>query len=1160
MSNVHAECVVNNILSYSWKGSGRVQLLSESGVTEGDGVQSDKVQIIGRQYELSIIEDTLQRCLGGTGQLLAFEGPQGIGKSELLGAIESWTSNRKVKLLKAAGSDLEMDFNYGVVRQLFEPCVAAATAGERDEVMTGGWTLAAPLFDYVDGKLISDDEPRMEQSFFLGLYSMCIKLSERDPVVVVVDDAHWADAPSLRFLHYLSRRLSHHRIFIAVAVEAGAMEKRSYLGGLARALIASSIARFIRLNPLSEADVREVIVKVLNRNVENDFASACHYVTGGNPLFLRKLLLEISSRRPEYVDSVVMEPDTVSQIVPKNLAGAVLRQLNDAAIAVAEAAAVLGTAADLLPVAEVAELDSAEAAKAAGSLMDTLILYPEFPLRFAHPIIRTCIYHNLPPSFRYRIHARAAHALETAGHPAEDVAEHLVCAAPSGDPWVVRVLSQAGRSVLRQGNPKTAVTYLRRALHEPPSNDSVAAIMAELGAAEFRAWRPEAVDRLLKALEIARNPHTRARIAIDLAFALASRAQYEDALRLIHQTKKEADSDDSELAEMLDTALLSILWHAPQSHRLVASKGIYDEKPGCDGENSSPILRMLHRAEGFNGATRAETIIEFAQTMLTDFPQPAKHDVLPAACISALMLIFCGRLSDADRLLTELFHESSQRGHVLAANAARALRAWARCRRGSLREAEADARNVLSSVTTPLLDVGVVSFAAAALVDCLVARGELTGATQELERLGYDTELPSQAIFAPLLSSRGRLRISQGEMESGLLDLMRCRSVARDWAAPGFSIGAAADVTITLARLGRMEEAGAMAEETLSLARDFGSPQALAAALLASGVVADDRNRIGMLSEAADILADTPARPQHAATLIQLGGALRRTGSRAHARQHLRSAFDIAVSCGASALADQARIELAAAGVRMGAARRHEACRLTARERQVAKLAAEGKANGEIARILFVTVKTVEWHLGQAYRKLGIASRYELRQALATKATAYPGKVDAELTADGVTRLDDDRHWLVDEHHLARSLLWCLPGAGRQSRLDDRLSNGRRHFWRIPRGSRPRFPGMSINARKDTIQPGSIHQHADPHRFIAAGTRSSRTTVASKSTLAARPRAIILITTRSEAMNEAKTLTMMSGTGDNAAGTGQSRRHGPGVVTRCLPCLLDPGK
>jgi DNA-binding CsgD family transcriptional regulator len=230
-----------------------------------------------------------------------------------------------------------------------------------------------------------------------------------------------------------------------------------------------------------------------------------------------------------------------------------------------------------------------------------------------------------------------------------------------------------------------------------------------------------------------------------------------------------------------------------------------------------------------------------------------------------------------------------------------------------------------------------------------------------------------------VLESRGRLRLAQGRIREALDDFLECGRRAEGWGVrnPG-SNAWRSSAAMALNLLGERDEAVELALEEVTLARRFEVPRELGIALRAAGLIEGGELGIERLREAAHVLEDSPAMLERARALTDLGAAVRRSGRRADAREPLRRALELAQRCGAKALAERARTELLATGARPRRAALSGVDALTASERRVAEIAAGGLSNREIAQALFVTEKTIEWHLSQAYRKLDIRSRSEL--------------------------------------------------------------------------------------------------------------------------------------------------------------------------------------
>ena len=232
-----------------------------------------------------------------------------------------------------------------------------------------------------------------------------------------------------------------------------------------------------------------------------------------------------------------------------------------------------------------------------------------------------------------------------------------------------------------------------------------------------------------------------------------------------------------------------------------------------------------------------------------------------------------------------------------------------------------------------------------------------------------------------LLNARARLRLAQGDAKAALADALEAgrRQVAMREPNPATAAWRS-HAALAHAALGRPEAGLALAREELELARRFGAARAIGIALRTLGVIAGELER---LEEAVDVLDASPARLEHAHALADLGVALRHRRRVVEAREPLRRALDLAIRCGAAPLAERARTELLIAGARPRREELSGVAALTANERRVAALAADGRSNREIAQALYVSHKTVEKHLTAAYRKLGVGGREDLATALA---------------------------------------------------------------------------------------------------------------------------------------------------------------------------------
>jgi len=248
----------------------------------------------------------------------------------------------------------------------------------------------------------------------------------------------------------------------------------------------------------------------------------------------------------------------------------------------------------------------------------------------------------------------------------------------------------------------------------------------------------------------------------------------------------------------------------------------------------------------------------------------------------------------------------------------------------------------------------------------LIEQGELHEADEQLTASGLLGEIPDHYWFTPALFSRARLRLAQGRTDEAIEDLHRLLPVIERAWPPTYPVAA----TLALALASRGEEpddARRLAESQLARAREWGTPHTVGVALRASGLVAGGERGIELLREAVEILAASPSRLEHARALSDLGAALRRANRRREAREPLGQALDLTHRCGATAIEERTREELAATGAKPRRVRLTGVESLTASELRVTRMAADGMENRDIAQALFVTVKTVEGHLSNAY-------------------------------------------------------------------------------------------------------------------------------------------------------------------------------------------------
>ncbi|HZN88145.1 MAG TPA: AAA family ATPase [Thermoleophilaceae bacterium] len=925
-----------------------------------------------REGETALLAESLARA-GDSAALLVIEGPPGIGKTRLLRSARELARARGMRVLAARASELESHVPFGVARQLFESEVLAADSERREALLSGAARQAESVFNpaAVPSGAAEDAFPQIH-----GLFWLASNVALEQPIALLVDDAQWADLPTLQFLDYLARRLEDSPIAVVVATRPVADARNALLARL----VTDPAAAVARPSPLSHRGVAAWAAAALGAPPDEAFVASCAQATGGNPFFLGELLRELARRRlaPDERAAELagtLAPDGVAAMVMLRLAGAPL-----GARELAEAVAVLGADASLADAALLAGLDRDDARRAAEALGREGILAEGEPLEFAHPVLQSAVDGSMATAERGRAHARAARILAARGAPDEEVAAHLLFTSPEGDPATGAALRAAAARAVALGAPANAVPLLERALAEPPPAEELAETLIELGAAAASAGELGAAEHLRRAVELAPDERSRARAAIELARTVLYGGGDSGVVRVLEGCL--AETSDAELAEALEVQLLGMSAVSRERRGLLAPRLEALEEPpdGARGALAASTLATLAFDEAAQGRS-AEEGARLAGRILPALGGQVDEGAAWAALVGTAAATWCEAFGVAERLCAVVTEDARRRGTALPLSGAANLRALLEVRRGRLDEVETEAaislRLARESRGTHVLAALARSTAVLAAIDRGAREDELRA---QLEGLAGDE--PDSLPFETVLQARGALLLALGDPAAALEELRELGRRNDGW-APGTAVvqwrsGAA----LALARLGATEEAQALAAEELRLAEDFGAPRGIGVALRALALVSEG-DRVTALEEAVAQVERSEAPVELARVLVDLGVALRHARRPRDAREPLRRALEIAQASRADGIAERARDELLAAGARPRRTALRGIAALTPSERRVADLAAAGHTNRQIAEQLFVTEKTVEGHLRNAYDKLEIRSRVELPDTLA---------------------------------------------------------------------------------------------------------------------------------------------------------------------------------
>jgi DNA-binding CsgD family transcriptional regulator len=928
--------------------------------------------LIGREQELAALADALDGAREG-GRIVVVEGEAGVGKTVLLAALGEAAGAAGATVLRARGGELERGEGFGIARRLLERVVAEAADGARDGLLDGAAAHALGVFGR--GEMVFDEQARY------ALYWLVANLAEAAPLVLLVDDAQWADIASLDWLAYLARRLEDLPVLLAVGVRAGDPDAGAPALDAIRAEPATVVLRPASLDPRATA---ELAARLWNQPVDDDFAAACHAWTGGNPHYVNEVVagLRADGHLPDPAAVALMRrgtPERLSTLTRQRLA-----RLSDEAVVLAGAVAVLAGGARLDRAAALAGLDLAVAAEAADELADAHILEPAAEaLAFVHPLVAGAVYAEIPAARRGTAHRRAAELLDAEGGPAEPVAAQLMRVPPAGDEWALDRLLAAAGEALMHGSAASASALLARAWSEPPPPARAAEVLGRLGIAEALEGRPEGRSHLAEAAALSEDPAARNGLALAGARFQLIAGEAAAAVALLRAALDGLGPEPTEERLRLEAALITVARSDP-SLAEVAARHLAEVREAA--ALPTPGGRLVAVQLAFAQATAGEPAALTAATARTALGEGLLLDENPLApdayIVPISVLSICDELDEAAGWYERVAARVRERGEPLTYATIAALAAWTAFLRGRLGEAEVMARDALRiAAGAPALGV-VEAFASAHLAAVLRERGDLDGAVA-LTETALAGDVPTAAA-GDLLFAHGSALLARGEVEPALEALLACgrhqelAGIHNPAFTPWRSAAAAA-----LARLDREDEAVALAAEEVELAEAFGAPRSLGIARRGRGLIVGGEAGLGDLEASVAALEGSAAALELAHSQVALGAALRRAGRRSDARRPLADGLATAERCGAELLAEVARTELQASGARRRTGGSYDPDALTVAERRVCEMAASGMRNREIAQALFVTRGTVESQLHAAYRKLAISGRTELSEALA---------------------------------------------------------------------------------------------------------------------------------------------------------------------------------
>jgi DNA-binding CsgD family transcriptional regulator len=916
--------------------------------------------IVERARELGALTDCLRDIRAGAARVLVLSGVAGIGKTALLEAARARAQAEGVRVFGARAPQLVTAPPYELLRRLLGPVVARLGG---PGTLTGAAAFAAPLF--TPGATLA-------AGVDYGCQWLLASLADDGPMLVAIDDAHWADAESLRVLADAAEDLQGAPLAIVVTTRPTADPRVQPL--LARLATLGS-ARLLQLAPLTTDGVTEVVREAFGEDPDPAFALACAQASGGNAFYLRELVrpLVAAGRAPAAAaasDLAATGPDALVWTLRSRLG-----ELGEVAGEVARAAAVFGDDTPLRDVAALASVDQRRAGQEARRLVAAAVLALADPTVFPHPLVRAAVEQTAAPGDLGALHAQAARILRAAGAPAAQVVPHLMLAPPAGSPEAAELLAAEGRRDLLSGSAVPALQLLRRALAEPPPPSLRPAVLLSLAEAERAVGEPAgAGEHLTEVIET--GPRELALRAMADLFEVLSNLDDREGARRLHERALTARPYGDSPAELSLRAVL-LVRHAnglagPAPAELLDLD--LDRLPMDSGEHRRLLLCAAIQRRAVGACTAAE-FVAYLRRSVRDLPhdRPLTYWEVLAALDAAAYLASVEEMSDADDVLDRLRPDVARlRGIAPDLQAEWTLRTvlnTLRCGRfeeAETRSAEAEefaARHGLTAYTE------LTAY----------ARGSI-----ELERGNYEEAgrlLLAGPVHAGIVGALGELLSGRPSEALGRLGLPTDSDAPIAEQEIEFEPHLLASHAWEL--LGDRDAARREADRELEIRYQHGPSFRLALALRRRASFAPARDAVTLLDEAVLACAGTPRLPVEARVRAARGAALRRAGRLREARAELMAALDLTGRTGMTRLGERVTRELRAAGGRPRRTRATGVDSLTGGQAAVARLAAGGSTNRQIAENLYVTIKTVETHLAAVYRKLEVPSREHLAAALA---------------------------------------------------------------------------------------------------------------------------------------------------------------------------------
>ncbi|HEY1509092.1 MAG TPA: AAA family ATPase [Solirubrobacteraceae bacterium] len=913
--------------------------------------------LLGREQERGEIDHALATARSGASATLALVGEPGIGKTALLDYAAQRAEGMRV--LRARGIESEAHIPFGSLLELLRPALGMLQR------------IPEPQAVALEGAFALRPGPAQDR-FAVGAatLSLLAAYAEEGPIAVLLDDAHWVDVPSGQALLFAFRRLVADPIAVLIAARD---DQPSVLHG--------ADLRAVRVEGLSSDDAT-----LLLDGVTSETARRLHVATAGNPL----ALIELAADAGE----LALAPEGAPMLVSARISRAFLRRMqplgDEAQRALVLAAtsdtgdlAILGRAAARLEI-DVSVLALAESAG--------LVTLRSGQVEFRHALARSAVYANAPAQQRRDAHRALAGAL-----PDRDVdrrAWHLAAAAIGVDEAASAALEQAGTRSRDRSSYATATAAFERAGRLAADPERRARLLLEAAEAGWLAGQAEhAAELLEQARESTTDPATTVGIDQLTGHILLRRGPVMRGYAIL--TAAAARADPERAVAMLSEATSACFYAGnPTEMLLVAgrARAALPAHPSIRARFMAATALGMARILGGDAAAGAEAIHEGIALAESSAELRDDLSLLPWLTIGP---IFLRETGTGRGLLEHALRTARARGAVGAIPFVLNLlgRDQATTDRWAIAESTYREAIELARETDQRVDL---AFGLSALAWLDARRGrEAECRAGAAEALALSVVLGTRIYEIWATTAVGELELGIGDAARAVEQFERQRRLLAELSITDVDLSPAAELVDAYTRLGRHDDARRVAEELSAAADAKAQPWSLARAARSRGLIADDDEIAEHFEQALRHHAQTPDAYERARTQLAYGERLRRARNRVLAREQLREAVDAFERLDARPWADRARIELAATGETLRRRDPSTVDELTPQELQISLLLASGKTTREAAAALFLSPKTIEYHLRHVYQKLGIRSREELTRALGER----PPAADARAIA-----------------------------------------------------------------------------------------------------------------------------------------------------------------